>query len=324
MNRPSWLLRALAAIPLSLALAAAAPAQTRYPDKPLRIIVPYPAGISPDVVARILGDKLAQSWGQPVVVDNRPGASGMIGAELAAKSPADGYTMLIAVSAVMSMNPHLYSKMTYDPIKDFKPVTHVLNVPFVLTASMNTPYNTIPELVDAAKKEPGKINYATLGAGSHSHVAMEWFMNATQTRMTHVPYKGSPLTDLVSGAVSLYLDPVVTAQPQVAGQKIKALGVSSGKRSPLMPNVPAISETVPGFETYAFQGIYVPADTPDDIVAKLSAELVRIVRLPDVQKKLTDFGYIPVAGSSADLAKLTRDDYALWGKIIRDNNIRLD
>lgn len=304
--------------------AASAQGAANYPNKPIRIVVPYAAGISPDVVARILADKLTQSWGQPVIIDNKPGASGIIGAEAAAKSPADGYTLLMSVTAIMSMNPHIYSKLSYNPLKDFKPVSHILNVPFVVVAAPNAPFANIADLIKAAKKEPGKIDFATLGAGSHSHVAMEWLMNQTGAKLTHVPYKSSPATDLMGGLVSVYFDPIVTAIPLVTTGKVKALAVSTLKRSPALPNVPAISETIPGFDTYAFQGIYVPAGTPDAIVNKLNAELMKIVRMPDVQKKLTDFGYLPVGSTVGEFDRLVQEDHARYGKVIRDNGIRLD
>ena len=303
---------------------AMAQAPSNYPNRPIRIIVPFAAGISPDVVARILADKLGQSLGQPVVVDNRPGASGIIGAEMAAKSPADGYTLLMSVTAIMSMNPHLYSKLSYDPIKDFKPVSHILNVPFVLTAAPKAPFSNMKELLDAAKKTPESIDYASLGAGSHSHVAMAWMMNQTGVKLNHVPYKASPATDLMGGLVSLYFDPIVTAIPLVATHKVKAIGVSTLKRSPALAQVPAISETVPGFDTYAYQGIFAPAGTPDAIVDKLNAELVKIVHMPDVQKKLTEFGYITVGSNVADFKKLVKDDYATYGEVVKRNGIRLD
>lgn len=316
-----WLIAPVLLVAAAQALAQGAAA---YPNKPIRIIVPFAAGISPDVVARILGDKLAQAWGQPVVIDNKPGASGMIGAEAAAKSAPDGYTLLMSVTAIMSMNPHIYSKMGYDPLKDFKPVSHILNVPFVVIAAPNKPISSMADLIGAAKKDPGAIDYASLGAGSHSHVAVEWLMNQTGIKLNHVPYKASPAADVMSGMVSLYFDPIVTAIPLVAAQKVKALAISTLQRSPALPNVPAISETVPGFDTYAFQGIYAPAGTPDAIVNKLNAELVRIVRLPDVQKKLTDFGYLPVGSSVEAFRKLGEEDHARYGKVIRDNGIRLD
>lgn len=317
----NWLIASV----LGLAVAqAGAQSAGAYPSKPIRIIVPFAAGISPDVVARILGDKLSQAWGQPVIIDNKPGASGMIGAEAAAKSPADGYTLLMSVTAIMSMNPHIYPKMSYDPLKDFKPVSHILNVPFVVIAAPGNPVSNMSELIATAKKTPGAIDYASLGAGSHSHVAVEWLMNQTGIKLNHVPYKGSPSADVMSGVVSLYFDPIVTAIPLVTSQKVKALGVSTLHRSPALPSVPAISETVPGFDTYAFQGIYVPAGTPDAIVNKLNAELVKIVKSPDVQKKLTDFGYVPVGSSVEEFKRLSEEDFARYGKVIRANGIRLD
>jgi len=295
-----------------------------YPSKPIRIIVPFAAGISPDVVARILADKLSQSWHQPVLVDNRPGASGIIGAEAAAKSPGDGYTLLMSVTAIMSMNPHLYPKLNYEPERDFKPVTHVLNVPFVVIGTPAGPNGSMAQLLETARKQPGKIDYASLGAGSHSHVAMEWLLNLAGAKMNHVPYKASPTSDIIGGLVSVYLDPIVTAMPLVKADRVKGLAITSLKRSPVLPGVPAISETIPGFESYAYQGIFVPAATPDAIVTKLNKELVRIIRMPDVQKKLQDFGYTPIGSSVAEFEELVRKDYAQYGKVIRENNIRLD
>ncbi len=295
-----------------------------YPSKPVRIIVPFAAGISPDVVARILADKLSQSLGQPVLVDNRPGASGIIGAEMAAKSPPDGYTLLMSVTAIMSMNPHLYPRLAYDPLQDFKPITHILNVPFVLIAAPQRPFSTLGELVQESRKAPDTIEFATLGAGSHSHVAMAWLMNQTGAKLTHVPYKSSPVTDLMGGRVSVYFDPIVTALPLIRMDKVKALGISTLKRSPALPQVPAISESVPGFDTYAYQGIFAPAGTPDAIIDKLNAELVKIVQMPEVHKKLVEFGYVTAGSSVADFRKLVRNDYQAYGEVIRRNGIRLD
>lgn len=318
---PRWLGAGLLVL---LAGATGAQEAADYPAKPVRLIVPYAAGISPDVVARLLADKLSQAWGRPVLVDNRPGASGIIGAEAAAKSPGDGYTLLMSVTAIMSMNPHLYAKLSYNPLTDFKPVTHVLNVPFVVTGAPSKPYPSMAELLDAARRQPGQIDYASLGAGSHSHVAMEWVLNLAGARMTHVPYKSSPTTDLIGGQVSAYFDPIVTAIPLVRERKVRGLAVTSLQRSPALPEVPALSETLPGFESYAYQGIFVPASTPDAIVNKLNEALVRVIRLPDVQKKLRDFGYTPVGSSVAEFARLVRDDHAQYGRVIRENHIRLD
>ena len=313
------------ALGMAAVLATPVAAQIRFPDKPVRIVVPYPAGISPDVVARLLGDKLSQQWGQPVLIDNRPGASGMIGAEAVVKSKPDGYTVLLAVSAIMSMNPHLYPKQPYDVAKDLKPVVQVLSVPFVLTAARDSPFNNLKELVEEARKNPGKINYASLGAGSQSHVAMEWFSSRNQIRINHIPYKGSPLNEMMSGAVALYLDPVVTAMPLVAGQKVKALAVTSRTRNTTLPNVPTFAELgFPGYETNSFQGIFVPAETPADVVAKLNADFALVIRSPEIQKKLIDLGYLPVGGTPEEFARVVREDYDLWGRVIRENNIRVD
>lgn len=295
-----------------------------YPTRPIRIIVPYAAGISADVVARILADKLCIAWKQPVIVDNRPGASGMIGAEAAARSPADGHTLLMGVTAIMAMNPHLYRSIRYDPFRDFKPVSYVLNVPFVLVAAPDRSYHSLDQLTAAAKKSPGKIDFASLGEGSHAHVAMVWFTRQAGLELLHVPYKASPSADLMGGVVSLYMDPLVTALPLIQGGKVQAIAISTKGRSPVLPNTPSIAETIPGFDTYAFQGIFAPAGTPDTIARKLGDELARIVRMPDVKKKLMDFGYVPVGGGPEELAEVLRGEYKRYQRIIRENNIRLE
>lgn len=295
-----------------------------YPSKPIKIIVPYAAGISPDVVARILADKLSIAWKQPVTIDNRPGASGMIGAEAAATSPADGHTLFISVTAIMAMNPHVYKSIRYDPFKDFRPVSHLLNVPFVLVAAPDRPYRSLDQVMAAAKKSPGKIDFASLGDGSHSHVAMVWLTRQAGLDLFHVPYKTSPSADLMGGVVSLYMDPIVTALPLIKSGKLKAIAVSTKDRSPVLPEVPSIAESIHGFDTYAFQGIFVPAGTPDRIVQKLGDELMRIVRMPDVNEKLRSFGYEPIGGGPQEMAAVLRDTHTRYGKVIRDNNIRLD
>ncbi|MFT4196107.1 Bug family tripartite tricarboxylate transporter substrate binding protein [Ottowia sp.] len=325
MNRRLFagLLALAPALSTTLPAVAQAPA---YPSRPVKIVVPYPAGASPDVVARVLADKLQHSLGQPVIVENKPGASGMIAGEFVARSPADGYTLLISVTGVMAMNPHLYPNAKYDPIKDFRGVSLVLDLPFVLTGSPVKPYTTsLQAFIDAARKEPGKLSYASAGAGSHSHVATEWFSSLAGIRMEHVPYNSAQMTaDMVSGLIDVYMDPILTAEPLVKGGKVRALAVTGEKRSPLMPDVPAINEVFPGFVTYAFQGIFAPAATPDAVVQRLSTELTRIIKTPEVQARITGWGYLPIGGSGADLDQRLRRDHELYGRIIREKGIKVN
>lgn len=316
----AWAAAALAAVQPAAAQASA------YPSHPIKIVVPYPAGASPDVVARVLADKLQHSLGQPVIVENKPGASGMIGGEAVARSPADGHTLFMSVTGVMAMNPHIYRIAKYDPLKDFRGVSLVLDVPFVLTATTTKPYTaSLAAMLDAARQAPGSLKYASAGAGSHSHVATEWLSNLAGIRMTHVPYAGAQMTtDLLSGLVDVYLDPILTADPLVKTGKVRALGVTSEKRSPLMPDVPALTEVFPGFVSYAFQGIFAPAATPDAIVQRLSSEITKVIRMPDVQARIAGWGYLTIGGSGADLDQRLRRDHELYGRIIRDNGIRVN
>lgn len=293
-----------------------------YPEKPIRIIVPFAAGISPDVVARIVGDKLSQAWKQPVIVDNKPGAAGIIGAQAAAASPADGYTLFLAVTSVMAINPHVYTKPKYG-LDDFKPVAELLTVPYVLTASPNAPFSTLKQLVEYARQNPGKLDYASLGVGSQPHVVMEVWQKKLGIKLQHIPYKSSPAADLIAGMVSLYLDPSTTAIPLIRGNKVKAIAASGPTRISSLPEVPTASEYLAGLESTAWQGVFVPKGTPDGIVNKLSAQFERIVQLPDVHAKLVDYGLEPTGRNAATFASRVDSDYALWGSVVRSFDIKV-
>lgn len=295
-----------------------ADAQQVYPTRPVKLVVPYAAGTSPDVVARLVADKLQPLLGQPVVIDNRVGAAGMIGAEAVAHSTADGYTLLLAVTNVMAMNPHVYSSLKYNALKDFRGVSLLLDVPFVLTAAADKPYTgSFRDLLAEALRRPGAIDYASVGVGSHAHVVTEWLSTKAGVRMNHVPYASNPATDLMAGRVDIFLDPILTAAPLVKANKVRALAVSSAKRSPLLPDVPTIGEVVPGIETYSFQGIFAPAGTPDAVVERLSGAMSKVLRLPEVQTRISEWGYLLIGGSGAELDRRVRADSALYGDVIR-------
>jgi len=309
------------------AFAGAAPplfAQGRWPEKPIRIVVPFAAGVSPDVVTRIISEPLGRALGQPIVIDNRAGAAGIIGAEVAAKSPADGYTLFMAVNSIMGINPNVYVKLPYDTFRDFAPVTQVALVPYVLITGPSQPDQSLKDLLARAKAKPGSVDYGSLGVGSGPHVVMEMMNNMAGIRMVHVPYKGSPLADVMAGQMPLAFEPATTAVPLIKSGKLRALAVTSRKRSPSLPEVPAVAELLPGYDGDGWQGFYVPAGTPKDIVARFNTEIVKVLRLPEVQHRLVELGLQPVGNSVEEFAKVSRDEFDKWGKIAKANHIRID
>lgn len=302
----------------------AAQAQDNWPSKPIRFVVPFAAGVSPDVVARIISEPLSRALGQPVVVDNRAGAAGIIGADIAAKSPADGYTIFMTVNSIMGVNPNVYTKLPYDTFRDFTPITQVATVPYVLITGPKQPYNSLAELIEKAKAKPKSIEYGSLGVGSGPHVVMEMMNNQAKIEMMHVPYKGSPLQDVLAGQIPLAFEPATTAIPLVKTGKAKALAITSPKRSHALPDVPAVAELLPGYDGDGWQGIYAPAKTPKNIVDRYNLEIAKILKNPETQKKLDDLGLIAVGSSVADFNRVSRAEFEKWGKIAKANNIRVE
>ncbi|VTU25915.1 Argininosuccinate lyase [Variovorax sp. PBS-H4] len=299
-------------------------AQGPWPQKPIRIVVPFAAGVSPDVVTRIISEPLGRALGQPIVIDNRAGAAGIIGAEVAAKSPADGYTLFMTVNSIMGINPNVYVKLPYDTFRDFAPVTQVALVPYVLITGPNQPDKSLKDLLARAMTKPGSVDYGSLGVGSGPHVVMEMMCNMAGIRMVHVPYKGSPLADVMAGQMPLAFEPATTAVPLIKSGKLRALAVTSKQRSPSLPDVPAVAELLPGYDGDGWQGFYVPVGTPPDIIARFNAEIVKVLRVPEVQRKLVELGLQPVGNSVEEFAKLSRQEFDKWGKIAKANNIRID
>jgi len=300
-----------------------------YPNRPIRIIVPYAAGVSPDVVARLIAERLGQALGQPVVIDNRVGAGGMIGAEFAAAAPNDGYNLLFAVKGPMAIAPHLYPNAKYKPLTDFVAVTQILVVPHILTATLAAPYATLGEMVAFAKRNPGKIDYASAGAGSQPHIAMEAWARRLGIQLTHVPYRNNPSPDVMNGTVSLYVEASTTAVPSIQGGRIKALAVSGAHRIPSLPDLPTVTEfnaelDPDGVIGNSWHGVFAPAGTPDAIVAKLNAEIVKIVKLPEIQARLVSLGLTPTGTTADVLASGVASDLAYWGGLIRELGIRLE
>ncbi|KAA0179420.1 tripartite tricarboxylate transporter substrate binding protein [Cupriavidus gilardii] len=317
-----------ATVALGLAAALATPAaQAAYPERPIRWIVPFPAAGAMDNIARTLGEEMSQTLGQSIVVENRPGAGGNIGAELVARSPADGYTMLIVANG-MAVNPALYRKLTYDPIKDFSPVSLLAVVPNVLVANKaKTSAKTVPEVIASAKSQPGKYTYASAGNGTSIHLAGELFTSMAGVELLHVPYKGSgpAVTDLLGGQVDYMFDSITSAKPHIDAGKLTAIAVTTSKRSATLPNVPTVAEAgLPGYELSPWFAAFVPAGTPPAVVETLNRAMVDALRKPAVQKRLAAIGAEPIGSTPAELKQHLAKETDKWGKLIRMRGIRAD
>jgi tripartite-type tricarboxylate transporter receptor subunit TctC len=319
------LARRIAAIAFALA-AAAASAQTDYPQKPVRIMVGANAGGGTDVIARMLAEKFAESLKQPFVVENRPGASNTIAADLTAKAPADGYTLLVATNTGQAIAPHLL-KLGYDPLKSLQPVGLVVVVPNVLVVGDKVAAKDVAELVAQAKAQPGALKYASSGVGSTQHIAGEAFDQAAGIKTIHVPYKGSSQAhvDILGGNVEMMFDTTSSAMPHIKSGRFRPLAVTSQQRSPELPNVPTIAEAgYPAAEMTTWYGLFVTAGTPKPVVDKLHAELARVLKLPDVQAKLKGLGGAPGTLTLEQFAAMNRDEYERFGKLIRTANIKAE
>ncbi len=296
-------------------------AQT-WPTKPIRLVVPFSAGGNTDIVARLFAQELSKALGQPVIVDNKPGAAGNIGADAVAKSPPDGYTFVMGTVGTHAINASLYKKMPYDTVKDFTPVTLLASVPNVLVIDPALPVKSVKELVAYGKAHPGKLNFASSGVGTSIHLSGEMFRITTGLDMTHVSYKGSPpaLTDLMGGQVQLMFDNLPTSLPYIKAGKLRALAVTTAKRVPSLPDVPTMVEAgFPGFETGSWFGVLAPAGTPKEIITKLSTELLRILKTPEMQEKLLQQGAQPVGLGPEDFAAHIKSEMAKWGKVVKES-----
>ena len=314
---------------LSLAAASVQAAETaqQFPSKPIKIIVPYSPGGTTDILARLVGKYLSDKWKQPVIVENKPGVNGMIGADLVAKAAPDGYTIGIASPGSHAANATLYAKVTYDTVKDFTPVTLAVSAPLLLVAHPSLGVKNVKELLAYAKANPNKISYASGGSGSSQHLAMELFNSTAGLTMTHVAYKGSAASyiDLISGIVTLEFDVLPTAMPHTKSGKLLPLAVASASRVPQLPNVPTVAESgLPGFESSSWYGFVAPANLPKDILAKLNAEIVTALKSPSIAEALDKAGVVVVASTPEQFATHIRDEVAKAGKIIRAANIKAD
>ena len=301
-------------------------AQSGYPTRSIRFIVPYPPGGPTDLMARSMSGRLSEALGQTVVVDNRAGAGGNVGAEIAAKSPPDGYTLLMGAISTHSINASLYTRLAFDPVKDFAPVTQASIIPLVINAHPSLPVANVKELIALAKKNPGQLSYGSSGNGGGTHLAGELFKMMTVTNLQHVPYKGlNPATiDVIGGNIPLVFNDLTTAiQPYKAG-RIKILGVSTVKRVPQIPEVATIDETVPGYEAYTWFGVLVPAGTPQPIVDRLSRESMKILQSEEIKKRFAEVGAEPVGNSPQQFADFMAAETVKWAKVVKASGARVD
>lgn len=307
-------------------LAAQSAMAQQYPSKPVRLIVPFAPGGPVDITARIVGQKLSETFGQQFVIETRPGASGTIGAEQVVKSAPDGHTILVSASAVI-ITPHMYSKMAYDPLRDLTPVTVVMTSPLLLTVTTSLPAKSVKELVALARARPNELSFGSSGPGSSTHLTGELFKSVTGTKMGHVPYKGQgqAITDVIAGYIQVMFLSPPAVKPYVDAGRLRALAITSDKRFSQLPDVPTFVESgFKEFVTGSWYAVWVPAKTPEAIVSRLNTELVRIVNLPDVRNRILDLGGIPVGNSVAEFDAFQKAESARWARIIKDSGARID
>ena len=298
-----------------------------FPSKPIRMVVPFGAGSNSDVLARTVAVRMAETWGQQVVVDNRPGAGGNIGTNLVAKAPADGYTIVLGAASVLAINQSLYSQMPYDPLTELIAITNMVKTTNVLIVTPSLPAKTVKELIAYGKANPAKLTYASAGAGGTIHLSAELFKSMAGINMEHIAYKASPLAhiDMISGQVQVMFDAMPTALPQVKANRLRALAVTTAKRSPQLPDAPTVAEAaLPGYEAAGWFGYAAPARTPKEIVDKLNKEIVRILALPEVKERLIAQGADPVGDTPEQFAQYIRAEAAKWGRVIKALNLKID
>ncbi len=310
---------------LVLAAFCGAAAAQNYPAKTVRMVVGYPPGGPTDVLARIVSQKLTQTWGQQVIVDNRPGASGMIGAEFTARAAPDGYTLLM-VPVTYAVTPSLFAKMTYDIEKDLSPVAQVAAAPFILVVHPTLPVKTVKDLIALDRRSPGQINFASASTGGMPHLAGELFNSMTGTKLVHIPYKGAApaTTDLLSGQVTLMFNNMLSAMPQVKAGRLRAVAVTSSKRSAAAPELPTIAETVPGYEASGWYGAFAPAATSKELIGRLNAEMNRIMKMPDVTQRLAGDGVEAVGTTPEQFGAYLKQEVAKWGKVVKASGAKAD
>lgn len=297
-----------------------------YPTKPIRLVIPFPAGGATDIFGRAVSQKLSERLGQAVVVDNKPGAGGSIGSDIVAKAAPDGYTLLLATSSTHSIGPSFGTKLPYDAVNDFTPIAYVGNAPSIMLVPNSSPARTVKEWVDHARANPGRLNYASSGNGTIVHLTAEYFKAQAGLFLVHIPYRGTALAipDLASGKVDVLFDSLPSGLPHVKEGRLRALAITSAKRSPLLPDLPPVSDTVPGFESVTWFGMYGPKGMPADVVTRVNRAINQALADPEVKERLARLGIEPGGGSPQDFATLTDRDRAKWKKIITERKLTAD
>ena len=327
MNRRAFTQAVVAGLVIALVAFPAHAADDEYPNRPVKIVVPFAPGGSTDVVARILAEKLGVEFRQNFIVDNRPGASGNIGADVVAKSNADGYTLLMGTTGVLAINAHLFKNLAFDPEKDFTPVSYTSLITNILVVNPEVPVRTVPELIGLAKSKPGGLTFASSGAGSSTHLSGELFKALAGVDILHIPYKGSSqaLVDVISGQVTMLFDNAPSAMPFIQQGKLRAVAVTSTRRLPNLPDIPTMEEAgVSGYESLSWSGLVAPAATPRPIINKLNAALQRILAMDDVRQRFAAMGVEPVGGTPEAFARHVRAESDKWGKLVKSANITVN
>jgi tripartite-type tricarboxylate transporter receptor subunit TctC len=313
------------ALLLAVALAPSAFAQ-EWPSKPIRIVVPFPPGQGADIIGRLVAERLTPVLGQPIVVENRPGAGSMIGTAYAAKAPADGYTLLIGGTSAIVINPHLYQNLDYK-LADFAPVTNIALLPMIICVANSVPAHSIQELIALARAHPGELTYGSSGNGSTHHLVQALFASAAGISINHVPYKGSAasMTDLISGRITMLADVLPAVMPSVRSGKVRALGITSSKRSPFFPELPTVAEQgLPGYEAVAWAGLFAPAGTPDAVLQRLNIEVVRLINTPESQKRFHDLSMQTIGDMRAEFEAFLKTEYERWGRAVTVSGAKVD
>jgi tripartite-type tricarboxylate transporter receptor subunit TctC len=311
------------ALAAALAAPSAAQAQAAWPTKPIRVVVPFPAGTAPDVMARFWGERLSRQLQQPVIVDNRAGASTMVGTQAVAAAPADGYTLLYTASGTVTINPFVYKKLPYQP-QDLVPLTRMLTIPLVISVPEASPYKTVADLIKDAQARPRRINFASYGVGTVPHLSMAYFANSAGITLNHVPYRDGGMTDLVGGVVDVAFSPSADVLQFIRAGKIRPLAVSSSKRLDSLPNVPTVAESFPGFEGDSWHGVFALKGTPQAVLDLIATTSRRIAESDEFRKQLRELGMVPAGGTPAEFAALIAAEGQRWSRVVRDNQISLD
>jgi len=325
LNR-RFVARIMAGIGLLLCVTTAWSQSAPYPNRPIRLIVPYPPGGAVDPIARTIIQKLDEAWGQPVVVDNRPGAGTIIGTEIVAKAAPDGYTVIL-VATSFTVNPAMYSKLPFDPVNDFTPISLVANFPMMLVVNPQVPVSSVKELIDFLKAKPGQINFSSIGNGTTQHLAGELFKSMAGVDMVHVPYKGSgpSMMSVVSGETSVTIESAFLLSPQVKAGRLRALAGTAMKRASIAPDLPTISESgIPGYDVSTWVGLLAPAGTPQEVVQKWQQQIARVLQIPEVRERQISQGVDPVGSTPEHFAEFIKTEIAKWGKVVKQAGIKLD